>query len=96
MVVTLAELKAHLRILTDDEDTLLTSLIAQATTAASDYCRIDWQNEQNVPETVRLAVLLMASHFYEYRDSSDKSAYATMLASFQMLLYPNRKLEGFF
>lgn len=75
MIVTLAELKAHLRILTNDEDTLLTTLIAQATTAASDYCRIDWLKEDEVPETVRLAVLLMASHFYEYRDSSDKSAY---------------------
>ena len=42
MIVTLAELKAHLRILTNDEDTLLTTLIAQATTAASDYCRVDW------------------------------------------------------
>ena len=96
MIVTLAELKAHLRILTNDEDTLLTSLIAQATTAASDYCRIDWTEEATVPETVRLAVLLMASHFYEYRDSSDKSAYTTMMASFQALLYPNRKLEGMF
>ena len=96
MIVTLAELKAHLRILTNDEDTLLTSLIAQATTAASDYCRIDWLKEDEVPETVRLAVLLMVSHFYEYRDSSDKSAYTTMLSAFQTLLYPNRKLEGFF
>lgn len=64
MIVTLAELKAHLRILTNDEDTLLTTLIAQATTAASDYCRVDWADVDEVPETVRLAVLLMASHFY--------------------------------
>lgn len=96
MIVTLNELKAHLRILTNDEDTLLTMLIEQATTAASDYCRVDWTEADEVPETVRLAVLLMASHFYEYRDSSDKSAYATMMSAFQTLLYPNRKLEGFF
>ena len=96
MIVTLAELKAHLRILTNDEDTLLASLIAQAAAAASDYCRVDWSKENNVPETVRLAVLLMASHFYEYRDSSDKAAYTAMLSAFQMLLYPNRKPEEMF
>lgn len=96
MIVSLEELKMHLRVLTDDEDTLLTSLLAQAQEAASDYCGVDWQNTGDVPETVRLAVMLMASHFFEYRDSSDKSAYSTMLSAFHMLLYPNRKPEAMF
>ena len=34
MIVTLDELKAHLRIQTDDEDALLQSLLAQAQAAA--------------------------------------------------------------
>ena len=35
----------------------------------------------------------MASHFYEYRDASDRSAYLTMMNAFHALLYPYRKIE---
>lgn len=94
MIVTLAELKAHLRIEHDAEDTLLSSLLAQAQAAAEDFCRADFSETQ--PEPVRLAVLLMASHFYEYRDSSDRSAYSTMIRAFQALLYPYRTIEDMF
>ena len=96
MIVTLDELKDHLRILTDDEDELLEGFLLQAQEAASNYCRVDWQNAETVPETVHLAVLLMASHFYENRDSADKSAYTTMMMAFRMLLYPNRNPEAMF
>ena len=95
MIVSLDELKAHLRVLTDDEDTLLTSLLMQAQAAAEDYCRTTWTAE-DVPETVRLAVLLMASHFYEFRDSSDRNAYNTMMHAFHALLYPNRVIDSMF
>lgn len=94
MIVTVAELKAHLRIQHDEEDALLESLLRQAQAAAQDFCRADF--DANAPEPVRLAVLLMASHFYEYRDSSDKAAYATMLNAFHALLYPHRVIEDMF
>ena len=74
MTVSVAELKTHLRIQHDEEDSLLESLLKQ----------------------VRLAILLMAAHFYEYRDSSDKAAYATMLSAFHALLYPHRVIEEMF
>ena len=96
MTVSLTEMKAHLRVLSNDEDALITSLIAQAEEAASDYCRVEWGNETNVPEPVRLAIMLMVSHFFECRDSSDRSAYITMKEAFQMLLYPHRKPESLF
>ena len=38
----------------------------------------------------------MASHFYEYRDASDRSAYLTMMNAFHALLYPYRKIEDMF
>ena len=69
--------------------------IAQAQAAAEDYCRAAWTAEE-APETVRLAVLLMASHFYEYRDSSDRNAYNTMMHAFHALLYPNRAVDSMF
>ena len=39
MIVTVDEVKTHLRIQCDEEDDYLTSLIAQAQAAAEDYCR---------------------------------------------------------
>ena len=96
MIVTLAEVKAHLRILTSDEDALITSFILQAQTAASEYCGTDWTEEDEVPETVRLAIFLFVAHLYENRDFADKEAYGTMMTAFKILLYPNRKPEVLF
>ena len=95
MIVTVDEVKKHLRIQHDEEDEYIESLIKQAQTAAEDYCRAAWTAEE-APETVRLAVLLMASHFYEYRDSSDRNAYNTMMHAFHALLYPNRAVDSMF
>ena len=39
MIVTVDEVKTHLRIQCDEEDDYLTSLITQAQAAAEDYCR---------------------------------------------------------
>lgn len=94
MTVSVAELKTHLRIQHDEEDGLLESLLKQAQAAANDFCRADF--DADAPEPVRLAILLMAAHFYEYRDSSDKTAYATMLSAFHALLYPYRVIEEMF
>ena len=94
MTVSVAELKTHLRIQHDEEDGLLESLLKQAQAAANDFCRTDF--DADAPEPVRLAILLMAAHFYEYRDSSDKTAYATMLSAFHALLYPYRVIEEMF
>ena len=94
MAVTVDEVKAHLRIQHDEEDGLLESLLKQAQAAANDFCRADF--DADAPEPVRLAILLMAAHFYEYRDSSDKAAYTTMLSAFHALLYPYRVIEEMF
>lgn len=94
MTVTVPELKAHLRIQHDEEDGLLASLLMQAQAAAEDFCRT--AIDANAPQAVRLAVLLMASHFYECRDSSDKNSYSVMTAAFRALLYPHRAIEQMF
>lgn len=94
MIVSVDELKSHLRIQHDEEDSLLESLLLQTQAAANDFCRTEYDTE--APEPVRLAVLLMASHFYENRDNSDKAAFMTMQMAFHALLYPHRVIEDMF
>ena len=94
MIVSVDELKGHLRIQHDEEDSLMESLLLQAQAVANDFCRTEYDTE--APEPVRLAVLLMASHFYENRDNSDKAAFMTMQMAFHALLYPHRAIEDMF
>ena len=88
MILTIEEVKAHLRIQHDEEDELIEGFIAQAQAVAEDYCRL--QFEDTAPEPVRLAVLLMVSHYYENRDNPDRQVYMTMRIAFENLLYPYR------
>ena len=55
MVLTVDEVKQHLRIEYDEEDELIEKLILQAQAAAEDFCRVSF--EKDVPEPVRLACL---------------------------------------
>ena len=68
MIVSVDEVKAHLRIDQDEEDAYLEGLIRQAQAAAEDYCRVSFAD--GAPEPVRLAVLLIAFQnlLYPYRD----------------------------
>ena len=88
MIVSLDEVKAHLRIQHDEEDDYLEGLIAQAQGAIEDYCRVEF--EDNVPEPVRLAALLHVGFFYENRDIPDMTTYKAMRMAFDSLLYPHR------
>ena len=88
MIVTVDEVKTHLRIQHDEEDGYLESLIRQAQATAEDYCRV--QFSEPAPEPVRLAILLFVSHYYENRDNPDRVMHATMRVAFENLLYPYR------
>ena len=68
MVLTIDEVKQHLRIEYDEEDELIEKLIAQAQAAAEDFCRVSF--EEDVPEPVRLACLLFVSYHYEKTGTS--------------------------
>ena len=94
MVLTAEEVKAHLRIQYGDEDAYLDGLIRQAQAAAEDFCRVAF--DDIAPEPVRLAVLLMISHYYENRDNPDKQVYLAMRLAFENLLYPYRDVNRMF
>ena len=94
MIVTVDEVKTHLRIQCDEEDAYLTSLIAQAQAAAEDFCRAEFA--EKTPQPVRLAILLFVGFYYENRDVPDHQTYATMREAFENLLYPYRDPEKMF
>lgn len=94
MIVTVQEMKTHLRILHDEEDDYIETLIRQAQAAAEDYCRVSFDGE--APQSARLAVMLMVSHYYENRDNADKHVYLTMRMAFENLLYPHRDVSAMF
>ena len=94
MVVTVDEVKTHLRIQYDEEDAYLENLILQAQATAEDFCRASF--EDDAPEPVRLAVLLMVSFYHENRDNPDQQAYAAMRTAFENLLYPYRDTDKMF
>ena len=107
MILTVDEVKVHLRIEEDDEDEYIASLIRQAQSTAEDFCRVSFEpaaetsgpdNEtiSAAPEPVRLAVLLMVSHYYENRDNPERAVYGTMRIAFENLLYPYRDPEKMF
>ena len=107
MVVTIEEVKNHLRIQHDEEDSYIENLIAQAQAAAEDYCRVSFEPETvidddgnetttAVPEPVRLAILLMTSFYFENRDIHDMVTYKAMWMAFDSLLYPYRDPEQMF
>ena len=88
MVLTVDEVKQHLRIEYDEEDELIEKLILQAQATAEDFCRVSF--EEDVPEPVRLACLLFVSYHYENRDIPDMTTYKSMRMAFEHLLYPHR------
>ena len=94
MVVTVPEVKAHLRVQHEDEDSYIGSLIEQAQSAAEDFCRVAF--DASAPPPVRLAVLLMIGHYFENRDNPDKQVYLAMKLAFENLLYPHRDMEKMF
>ena len=94
MIVSVCQLKQHLRIQHDDEDAYLRRLIRQAQASAEDYCHVRFKRKAPMP--VKLAVILMASYQYEFRDSSDRRAYMTMRLSFESLLWPYRDPDKLF
>lgn len=73
-MLNLAETKEFLRLDGDDEDTLVSSLIVTAKDLTEDIMRRKLDEFEEVPETVRQAMLILVATLYEERQiTKDKS-----------------------
>ena len=89
-MLTLEEVKLHLRVDHAEEDSLLAGLIATATAACADYLNIlPSELATNVPAPVKSAALLLVGTLYEHRESVSERPYNKNPA-FEALLNPYR------
>lgn len=88
MIVTLAEAKDYLRVDTDDEDALITTLLTAAQKLCEDVTRLDTAEFESAGEVAKIAVLFALGNLYQNREDNDLSELAKRLRS---LLFGIRK-----
>jgi uncharacterized phage protein (predicted DNA packaging) len=71
MIVSLEETKTYLRVDGDAENTLITDFIRASEDICEGILRRSLEDFEEVPETVRQAVLFSVGQFYEHRESLD-------------------------
>jgi hypothetical protein len=102
-IVTVAEMRMHMRLevyaeateIDEQEDQYIASLINMVQKSAEDFCGRKFA-EDDAPEPVRLAVMLMVSHYYEFRDNYDNPSYKAARSAFENLLWPYRTVDVLF
>lgn len=96
LAVSVEEAKNYLRIDEDvqEDDEIIEQFLTSAQTAAEDFCRVEF--DQGAAATVKAAILLHASYYYENREATDNVMYHTMLDAFTRLLYPYRNIDLMF
>ena len=89
-MLTLPETKLHLRVDHDEEDALISALMATATAACADYLNMEAADlVVAVPAPIKSAALLLVGSLYEQRESQgDRQFYKN--PTFENLLNPYR------
>lgn len=88
MIITLAEAKEYLRVDSDDEDALITTLMTAAQKLCEDVARLDTEDFESAGDVAKIAVLFALGYFYEHREDADHKALTLTLRS---LLHGVRK-----
>ena len=93
-------MKENLIITFKDDDSLILSFIAAAITYAEEYQHkdSDYYKDNEMSETTKQAVIMLASHFYESRDGSTGGFFAdntnaanNVWSTVNRLLFMNRE-----
>ena len=93
-MLTLAETKLHLRVDHNDEDALITALMATATAACADYLNMEAADlVVAVPAPIKSAALLLIGTLYEQRESVGERPY-NRNPTFEALLNPYRQYSA--
>lgn len=88
MVVSLEEMKQYLRVDFDDDDSIITALIAGAERLCADILRADSTDALLLADNGKVAVMYAVAYFYEHREEADHHALTLTLRS---LLFGSRK-----
>lgn len=91
MVVTVEEVKNYLRVDFEDDDGLLSGLIAQAQSICMDVARIAGTEDFEKEPSAKLAVMFAVAYLYEHREEANHRALVLDLRS---ILFGIRQ-EGF-
>lgn len=102
-IVTVSEMRMHMHLevyaeateIDEQEDRYIEGLINKVQKSAEDFCGRGF-TEDDAPEPVRLAVMLMVSHYYEFRDNYDNPSYKAAKSAFEDLLWPYRTVDVLF
>lgn len=89
MLVTLEEMKNYLRVDSDEDDVLITSLLMTAESLCRDILRIqDVAALADSTETLKTAILYAVSYMYEHREEAD---YKELVLTLRSLLFGIRE-----
>lgn len=88
MAVTLDEMKQYLRVEFDDDDAIITALIAGAELLCTDILRADSTEILTQVANGKVAVMYAVAYFYENREKADHHA---LLLTLRSLLFGSRK-----
>lgn len=88
MIVSLEEMKQYLRVDFDDDNSIITALIAGAERLCTDILRADSSDALLSADNGKVAVMYTVAYFYEHREDADHHALTLTLRS---LLFGSRK-----
>lgn len=88
MLVTLEEMKGYLRVESNDEDALLSQLLAAAGKQCMDVCRTEDFEAFALEPNAKIAVMYAAAYLFEHRDEADHHA---MNLTLRALLFGSRR-----
>ena len=71
MIISLAEAKEYLRVDTDDEDALITTLMTAAQNLCEDVARMETADFELAGEVAKIAVLFTLGYFFEHREEAN-------------------------